>query len=100
MRHYDDLVGFSTFYVDLKEVQTLPAPPEGSGFGAQLAQAAKTGTRGLVNAVRALIVGAVMFWPVLLLAAAGGGAVAVLRRRRRKAREAEQTEISTKKDDL
>ena len=98
-RHYDDLVGFSTFYVDLKEVQTLTATPEGSGFGAQLAQAAKTGTRGLVNAVRALIVGAVMFWPVLLLAAAGGGAVAVLRRRRRKAREAEQTEISTKKDD-
>ena len=97
-RHYDDLVGFSTFYVDLKEVQTLTATPEGSGFGAQLAQAAKTGTRGLVDAVRALIVGAVMFWPVLLLAAAGGGAVAVLRRRRRKAREAEQTEISTKKD--
>lgn len=97
-RHYDDLVGFSTFYVDLKEVQTLTATPEGSGFGAQLAQAAKTGTRGLVDAVRALIVGAVMFWPVLLLAAAGGGAVAVLRRRRRKAREAGQTEISTKKD--
>ena len=72
-RHYDDLVGFSTFYVDLKEVQTLTATPEGSGFGAQLAQAAKTGTRGLVDAVRALIVGAVMFWPVLLLAAAGGG---------------------------
>lgn len=98
-RHYDDLVGFSTFYVDLKEVQTLTATPEGSGFGAQLAQAAKTGTRGLVDAVRALIVGAVMFWPVLLLAAAGGGAVAVLRRRRRKAREAEQTEIPTKKGD-
>ena len=83
-RHYDDLVGFSTFYVDLEEVQTLTATPEGSGFGAQLAQAAKTGTRGLVDAVRALIVGAVMFWPVILLAAAGGGAVAVLRRRRRK----------------
>lgn len=65
---------------------------------ALLDQAAKTGTRGLVDAVRALIVGAVMFWPVLLLAAAGGGAVAVLRRRRRKAREAEQTEIPTKKD--
>ena len=28
-RHYDDLVGFSTFYVDLKEVQTLTATPEG-----------------------------------------------------------------------
>ena len=87
-RHYDDLVGFSTFYVDLEEVQTLTATPEGSGFGAQLTQAA-----------RALIVGAVMFWPVILLAAAGGSAVAVLRRRRRKAREAEQTEIPTEKED-
>ena len=63
-RHYDDLVGFSTFYVDLEEVQTLTATPEGSGFGAQLTQAAKTGTRGRVDAVRALIVGAGMFWPV------------------------------------
>ena len=98
-RHYDDLVGFSTFYVDLEEVQTLTATPEGSGFGAQLTQAAKTGTRGLVDAVRALIVGAVMFWPVILLAAVGGSAVAVLRRRRRKVREAEQTEISTEKED-
>lgn len=98
-RHYDDLVGFSTFYVDLEEVQTLTATPEGSGFGAQLAQAAKTGTRGLVDAVRALIVGVVMFWPVILLAAAGGSAIAVLRRRRRKVREAEQTEIPTEKED-
>lgn len=98
-RHYDDLVGFSTFYVDLEEVQTLTATPAGSGFGAQLTQAAKTGTRGLVDAVRALIVGAVMFWPVILLAAAGGSAVAVLRRRRRKAREAEQTEIPTEKEE-
>ncbi|MFR5640384.1 MAG: DUF4349 domain-containing protein [Butyricicoccus sp.] len=98
-RHYDDLVGFSTFYVDLEEVQTLTATPAGSGFGAQLTQAAKTGTRGLVDAVRALIVGAVMFWPVILLAAAGGGTVAVLRRRRRKTREAEQTEIPTEKEE-
>lgn len=80
-------------------MQTLTATPEGSGFGAQLTQAAKTGTRGLVDAVRALIVGAVMFWPVILLAAAGGGTVAVLRRRRRKAREAEQTEIPTEKEE-
>ena len=80
-------------------MQTLTATPEGSGFGAQLAQAAKTGTRGLVDAVRALIVGAVMFWPVILLAAAGGSAVAVLRRRRRKVREAEQMEIPTEKEE-
>lgn len=87
-RHYDDLVGFSTFYVDLEEVQTLTATPEGSGFGAQLAQAAKTGTRGLVDAVRALIVGIVMFWPVVVLIV-GGGAVVVVRRQRRKKRMAE-----------
>ena len=58
-RHYDDLVGFSTFSVTLDEVQTLTATPEGSGFGAQLTQAAKTGTRGLVDSVRALILGIV-----------------------------------------
>ena len=77
-RHYDDLVGFSTFSVTLDEVQTLTATPEGSGFGAQLTQAAKTGTRGLVDSVRALILGIVMFWPVVLLLAAGGGAAVVI----------------------
>lgn len=97
-RHYDDLVGFSTFYVDLEEVQTLTATPEGSGFGAQLAQAAKTGTRGLVSAVRALVVGAVMFWPVVLLVVAGGGAVVVVHRRRRK-HAAEQPETHTDEAD-
>lgn len=88
-RHYDDLVGFSTFSVTLNEVQTLTATPEGSGFGAQLTQAAKTGTRGLVDSVRALILGIVMFWPVVLLLAAGGGAAVVITKKRRKKREAE-----------
>ena len=88
-RHYDDLVGFSTFSVTLDEVQTLTATPEGSGFGAQLTQAAKTGTRGLVDSVRALILGIVMFWPVVLLLAAGGGAAVVITKKRRKKREAE-----------
>ena len=88
-RHYDDLVGFSTFSVTLDEVQTLTATPEGSGFGAQLTQAAKTGTRGLVDSVRALILGIVMFWPVVLLLAAGGGAAIVITKKRRKKREAE-----------
>ena len=88
-RHYDDLVGFSTFSVTLDEVQTLTATPEGSGFGAQLTQAAKTGTRGLVDSVRALILGIVMFWPVVLLLAAGGGTAVVITKKRRKKREAE-----------
>lgn len=88
-RHYDDLVGFSTFSVTLDEVQTLTATPEGSGFGAQLTQAAKTGTRGLVDSIRALILGIVMFWPAVLLLAAGGGAAVVITKKRRKKREAE-----------
>ena len=53
-------------------MQTLNATPAGSGFGAQLTQAAKTEHAVWLTRVRALIVGAVMFWPVILLAAAGG----------------------------
>ena len=82
-RHYDDLVGFSTFSVTLDEVQTLTATPEGSGFGAQLTQAAKTGTRGLVDSVRALILGIVMFWPAVILVIAGTAAGVILHRRRK-----------------
>ena len=68
-------VGISVCSASRAFLRRRTATPEGSGFGAQLTQAAKTGTRGLVDAVRALIVGAVMFWPVILLAAAGGGTV-------------------------
>ena len=61
-RHYDDLVGFSTFCINLREVQTLTATADGTGFGAQLTQAAKTGARGLADVVRGTILGVVMFW--------------------------------------
>ncbi|WP_346705454.1 DUF4349 domain-containing protein [uncultured Agathobaculum sp.] len=66
-RHYDDLVSFSTFTVSLREVQTLTAVSEGTGFGAQLAQAAKNGLGGLTVTVRGLILMLVTLWPVLVL---------------------------------
>lgn len=72
-RHYDDLVGFSTFTVTLREVQTLTAVSEGSGFGAQVVQAAQNGLGGLTAAVRGIILLVVMLWPVLVLLAIAGG---------------------------
>lgn len=71
-RHYDDLVGFSTFTVSLREVQTLTAVSEGTGFGAQLAQAAKNGLGGLTVTVRGLILMLVTLWPVLVLLGIAG----------------------------
>lgn len=71
-RHYDDLVGFSTFNVTLSEVQTLTAVSEGSGFGAQVARAAQSGLGGLTAAVRGLILIVVTLWPVLVLLGIAG----------------------------
>lgn len=82
-RHYDDLVGFSTFYINLREVQTLTATADGTGFGAQLSQAAKTGARGLADVVRGTILGVVMFWPAVILVIAGTAAGVILHRRRK-----------------
>ena len=82
-RRYDDLVGFSTFYINLREVQTLTAPADGTGFGAQLTQAAKTGARGLADVVRGTILGVVMFWPAVILVIAGTAAGVILHRRRK-----------------
>ena len=82
-RHYDDLVGFSTFYINLREVQTLTATADGTGFGAQLTQAAKTGARGLADVVRGTILGVVMFWPAVILLIAGTAAGVILHLRRK-----------------
>lgn len=82
-RRYDDLVGFSTFYINLREVQTLTATANGTGFGAQLSQAAKTGARGLADVVRGTILGVVMFWPAVILVIAGTAAGVILHRRRK-----------------
>ena len=82
-RRYDDLVGFSTFYINLREVQTLTATADGTGFVAQLTQAAKTGARGLADVVRGTILGVVMFWPAVILLIAGTAAGVILHRRRK-----------------
>lgn len=90
-RHYDDLVGFSTFTVSLREVQMLTAVSEGTGFGAQLAQAAKNGLGGLTVTVRGLILMLVTLWPVLvLLGIAGGVFWRVQLYRKKKAQQSEQ----------
>ncbi len=72
-RHYDDLVGFSTFTVTLREVQVLTAVSDGTGFGAQLSQAAQNGLGGLTAAVRGILLLLVMMWPVLVLLGIAGG---------------------------
>ena len=54
-RHYDDLVGFSTFYVDLEEVQTLTATPEAAASAHSSRRRHKTGTAVWLTPVRALM---------------------------------------------
>ena len=91
-RHYDDLVSFSTFTVTLREVQTLTAVSEGTGFGAQLAQAAQNGFSGLTAAVRGIILLVVMLWPVLVLLGIAGGVYWRVRLyRKKKAQQPEQS---------
>lgn len=82
-RHYDDLVGFSTFNVSLREVQMLTAVSGGTGFGAQVAQAAQSGLTGLTGTVRGLILLCVALWPVLVLLAGAGVIVWRIRKHRK-----------------
>ena len=90
-RHYDDLVSFSTFTVSLREVQTLTAVSEGTGFGARLAQAAQNGLGGLTTTVRGLILMLVTLWPVLvLLGIAGYVFWRVQSHRKKKVQQSEQ----------
>lgn len=90
MRHYDDLVSFSTLHVTLREVQMLTAVSEGTGFGAQVSRAAQSGLDGLTATVRGIILLVVTLWPVFLLMATAGGVLAVVVARRRKAEQAHQ----------
>lgn len=90
MRHYDSLVDFSTFNVTLREVQTLTAVSEGTGFGAQVAQAARQGAAGLKAAVSGIILLLVMLWPVLALLAIVGAVLWFVVRRRKKAAQLPQ----------
>ena len=97
-RHYDDLVSFSTFNVTLCEVQTLSAVSEGTGFGAQVAQAARQGASGLTAAVRGIILLAVTLWPLLALMAIAGIVLWVVVRRRKKAAQAQQQSMTPPDD--
>ena len=83
-RRYDNLVDFATITVSLREVQALTAVSGGTGFGAQLMQAAQSGWRGLAGFVRGAVLWAVAAWPLLLVAGVGGGAALRFRRRRKK----------------
>ena len=98
MRHYDDLVSFSTFNVTLREVQTLSAVSEGTGFGAQVAQAARQGASGLTAAVRGIILLAVTLWPLLALMALAGIVLWVVMRRRKTAAQAQQQSMTPPDD--
>ena len=96
-RHYDDLVGFSTFTVWLREVQTLSAVADGTGLGAEIAQAARTGLVGVTEGARAALLTVVALWPVVIAAAVV--VVIVLRlRRRRKAKKAEENTPSEEEE--
>ena len=90
MRHYDDLVGFSTLHVTLNEVQTLTAVSEGTGFGAQVSRAAQSGLDGLTATVRGIILLVVTLWPVFLLMAAAGCVLAVVITHRKKKEQAQR----------
>ena len=83
-RRYDNLVDLATITVSLREVQALTAVYGGTGFGAQLMQAAQSGWRGLAGFVRGAVLWAVAAWPLLLVAGVGGGAALRFRRRRKK----------------
>ena len=75
----------------MREVQTLTAVSEGTGFGAQLAQAAQNGFSGLTAAVRGIILLVVMLWPVLVLLGIAGGVYWRVRLyRKKKAQQPEQ----------
>lgn len=94
-RHYDSLVDFSILSVSVRETQSLTAVSEGSGFGAQLAKAAKNGLGGLTSAVRGLLLLVVTLWPLVIAAAVLVWVSSrVYRRKKRK-----QAEIIDKNDD-
>lgn len=89
-RHYDSLVGFSTISLSVREVQALSAVSGGTGFGAQLSQAAKSGLHGLTGFARGLIITLVALWPLVLVLGAGFAVFWNVRKRRKAKREQEQ----------
>lgn len=91
-RHYDSLVGFSTISLYVSEVQSLTAVSEGTGFGAQLAHAAKSGLGGLTAFARGAVLLVVTLWPVLIVLAIVLAVLLRVRKRRREKRTENQAE--------
>ena len=79
-------------------MQTLSAVSEGTGFGAQVAQAARQGASGLTAVVRGIILLAVTLWPLLALMALAGIVLWVVMRRRKTAAQAQQQSMTPPDD--
>lgn len=90
LRSYDSLVDFATVSLYIREVQTLSSVADGTGFGAQVAQAARGGLHGLGAFGRGLVLTVVGLWPLLLVLGAGIAVFWNIRKRRKAKREQER----------
>lgn len=86
LRHYDNLVGFSTICLNLSEVRDLTAVQETPSFGSELKQAFVSGSRGFVNFLQNLLLLLAACWPFLIVLIAAIMIVLFLLRRRKIAR--------------
>ena len=86
LRHYDNLVGFSTISLNLNEVRDLTAVQETPSFGSELKQAFLSGSRGFVNFLQGLLLLLAACWPFLVVLIAAIMIVLFLLRRRKIAR--------------
>ena len=89
LRHYDSLVGYSTVYLSLSEVAKLTdVEAPAIGFGAQMAEAFRSGASRFAEGVRAMLLYFARSWigwlVVIVIAVAG---VLIVRKLRRKARK-------------
>lgn len=91
LRHYDDLVDYSTVTINLQEVYKLSNTGEpAESFGDRLGAAFRSGILGFAGAMESLAVGVAYAWVWLLLAAAILGGVVYVARRRQKGTPVEQ----------
>lgn len=97
LRNYDSLVNFATVSLSLRETQTLSAVPGGTGFGAQLAQAAKSGLHGLTGFTRGFILTLTAVWPLLIVLAIAFVIFWKIRKRRRAQEQAEEAEQAARR---
>ena len=100
LRHYDDLVGYSTVTVSLREVYKLSNTDEpADGFGDRLGKAFATGLRNFGNGLEDFAVFLAYNWLwMVVLAAVIAAAVHIRRRLRREAGEERKPLFRKKKD--